>query len=97
MGPGARGGAGVLTSCARRQRRGPGAAVAEEERCAVERRADLSYSEFVQQYVPPPRSADIAPFLARPSSLTSQDLFELTRGGWSGQARVRLGRDSCPF
>ncbi|XP_043417048.1 jmjC domain-containing protein 8 isoform X1 [Prionailurus bengalensis] len=35
------------------QRRGPGAAaaaVAEEERCAVERRADLSYSEFVQHY-----------------------------------------------
>ncbi|XP_025272924.2 jmjC domain-containing protein 8 isoform X2 [Canis lupus baileyi] len=34
------------------QRRGPGApaAVAEEERCAVERRADLSYAEFVQQY-----------------------------------------------
>uniref|UniRef100_A0A8C0K507 Jumonji domain containing 8 n=1 Tax=Canis lupus dingo TaxID=286419 RepID=A0A8C0K507_CANLU len=32
--------------------RGPGApaAVAEEERCAVERRADLSYAEFVQQY-----------------------------------------------
>ncbi|CAK7302880.1 JmjC domain-containing protein 8 [Vulpes lagopus] len=34
------------------QRRGPGApaAVAEEERCAVERRADLSYAEFVHQY-----------------------------------------------
>ncbi|XP_042827214.1 jmjC domain-containing protein 8 isoform X3 [Panthera tigris] len=34
------------------QRRGPGAAAAaaEEERCAVERRADLSYSEFVQHY-----------------------------------------------
>ncbi|XP_039102554.1 jmjC domain-containing protein 8 isoform X3 [Hyaena hyaena] len=34
------------------QRRGPGApaAVPEEERCAVERRSDLSYSEFVQHY-----------------------------------------------
>ncbi|XP_045639940.1 jmjC domain-containing protein 8 isoform X2 [Ursus americanus] len=34
------------------QRRGPGApaALAEEQRCAVERRADLSYSEFVQHY-----------------------------------------------
>ncbi|XP_045730550.1 jmjC domain-containing protein 8 isoform X1 [Mirounga angustirostris] len=37
------------------QRPGPGApaALAEEQRCAVERRADLSYSEFVQQYVRP--------------------------------------------
>nr|KAF6489749.1 jumonji domain containing 8 [Molossus molossus] len=34
------------------QRRGPGvpAAVAEEERCTVERRAGLSYAEFVQHY-----------------------------------------------
>nr|XP_035939363.1 jmjC domain-containing protein 8 isoform X2 [Halichoerus grypus] len=37
------------------QRPGSGApaALAEEQRCAVERRADLSYSEFVQQYVRP--------------------------------------------
>ncbi|XP_059010064.1 jmjC domain-containing protein 8 [Mustela lutreola] len=34
------------------QLRGPGApaALTEEQRCAVERRADLSYSEFVQHY-----------------------------------------------
>ncbi|XP_045141796.1 jmjC domain-containing protein 8 isoform X2 [Echinops telfairi] len=34
------------------QRGGPGApaAVAEEERCTVERRADLTYAEFVQRY-----------------------------------------------
>lgn len=46
---------GPLTRCARRQRPGSGApaALAEEQRCAVERRADLSYSEFVQQYVRP--------------------------------------------
>lgn len=45
----------MVTGCARRQRRGPGAPAAgpEEERCAVERRSDLSYSEFVQQYVRP--------------------------------------------
>lgn len=43
---------GSLTGCAHRQRRGAApAAVAEEERCTVERRADLSYAEFVQQYV----------------------------------------------
>lgn len=47
---------GSLTGSAHRQRRGPGApaAVAEEEHCTVERRADLSYAEFVQQYVRPP-------------------------------------------
>lgn len=40
----------ALTRCACRQQRGPRepAAVAEEERCTVERRADLSYAEFVQ-------------------------------------------------
>lgn len=34
------------------QRRGPGtsAAVAEEQRCTVERRADLTYAEFIQHY-----------------------------------------------
>lgn len=34
------------------QRRGPGApaAVAEEQRCTVERRTDLSYAAFVQHY-----------------------------------------------
>lgn len=47
---------GTLTDCACRQRRGPGtsAAVAEEQRCTVERRADLTYAEFIQQYVLPP-------------------------------------------
>lgn len=58
VGEGARGGApGWLTGCARRQRRGAAPAAAEEERCTVERRADLSYAEFVQQYVRPPDAA----------------------------------------
>lgn len=61
--PAVRGGAGprcrapgALTGCACRQRHGAGApaTVAEEERCTVERRSDLSYAEFVQQYVRPP-------------------------------------------
>lgn len=54
---------GTLTDCACRQRRGPGTseAVAEEERCTVERRSDLTYTEFIQQYVRPP-------VLATPSS-----------------------------
>ncbi|XP_067563300.1 jmjC domain-containing protein 8 isoform X1 [Pseudorca crassidens] len=34
----------------RRPGQGAPAAVAEEERCTVERRADLSYAEFVQRY-----------------------------------------------
>ncbi|XP_069342466.1 jmjC domain-containing protein 8 isoform X4 [Eulemur rufifrons] len=32
------------------RRAGPAAAAAEEERCTVERRADLTYAEFVQHY-----------------------------------------------
>lgn len=38
------------------RRPGPGApaAVTEEEHCTVERRADLSYAEFVQRYLRPP-------------------------------------------
>ncbi|XP_047637024.1 jmjC domain-containing protein 8 isoform X3 [Phacochoerus africanus] len=39
------------------------AVVAEEERCTVERRADLSYAEFVQQYVHPPRYAFSRPVI----------------------------------
>lgn len=47
----------LMSGCVRRRRREPAApaVVVEEERCTVERRADLSYAEFVQQYVHPPR------------------------------------------
>lgn len=50
---------GSLTDCACRQQRGPGtsAAGAEEQHCTVERRADLTYAEFIQQYVRPPALA----------------------------------------
>lgn len=42
-----------LTCCPRRQpsRLGTAAAVTEEEHCTVERRAHLTYPEFMQQYV----------------------------------------------
>lgn len=45
----------TLTVDTCRQRRGPGtsAAVAEEH-CTVERTSDLTYAEFIQQYVRPP-------------------------------------------
>uniref|UniRef100_A0A8C0WU32 JmjC domain-containing protein 8 n=1 Tax=Castor canadensis TaxID=51338 RepID=A0A8C0WU32_CASCN len=39
-----------LTWCVCRRRAGPGAAAVEEERCTVERRADLTYAEFMQHY-----------------------------------------------
>lgn len=71
MAPGGRGGAQcgvvrVADRLAHRQRRGPGApvAIAEEEHCTVERRVDLSYAEFIQQYVRPP----ILPHLPRPKT-----------------------------
>lgn len=37
--------------CRKQSRLGTAAAVMEEERCTVERRAHLTYSEFMQQYV----------------------------------------------
>lgn len=42
-----------LTCCPCRKQNGLGiaAAVTEEERCTVERRAHLTYPEFMQQYV----------------------------------------------
>lgn len=62
---------GSLTRCAHRQRRGAAlAAVAEEEHCTVERRADLSYAEFVQQYVRPPNAAPPPTPETRPGALS---------------------------
>lgn len=57
---------GSLTGYTHRQRRRAGApaAVVEEEHCTVERRADLSYAEFVQQYVNLPT----VPHLPRPKT-----------------------------
>lgn len=50
------GAADKVSRCVGRRRPGPGApaAVTEEEHCTVERRADLSYAEFVQRYLRPP-------------------------------------------
>lgn len=70
---------GALTGCACRQRHGAGtpAAVAEEERCTVERRADLSYAEFVQQYVRRPILA--TPLTPENPSRSSRSSVNLNR------------------
>lgn len=61
------------------QRHGAGtpAAVAEEERCTVERRADLSYAEFVQQYVRRPILA--TPLTPENPSRSSRSSVNLNR------------------
>lgn len=47
-----------MTQCACRRQTWPGTDVAlVEERCTVERRSDLTYTEFIQQYVCPTPSA----------------------------------------